>query len=181
MDTRYAHNASGAAAVLFQGKWRVEILCAMRSGPVHMGQLSRLIPGASKKMLTQNLRRLEADGIVVRHDMSEMVLHVEYDFNHEAREEVCSLLDHLAHWGDSTRRAKPFPLKMMDGPRSRLLLVASLCSSQVASREANGGRCRRRNLTPATQPASEGRNPGGQRVQGETSTGSPCRFFAGEN
>ena len=99
MDTRYAHNASGAAAVLFQGKWRIEILCAMRSGPVRVGQLSRLIPGASKKMLTQNLRRLEADGIVVRHDVSEMVLHVEYDFNHEAREEVCSLLDHLAHWG----------------------------------------------------------------------------------
>jgi len=50
-------------------------------------------------MLAHNLRRLEADGIVVRRDMSEMVLHVEYDFTHEAREEVCSLLDHLAQWG----------------------------------------------------------------------------------
>lgn len=109
IDTRYAHSASGAAAVLLQGKWRVEILCAMRSGPVRVGQLSRLIPGASKKMLAQNLRRLEADGIVVRRDMSEMVLHVEYDFNHEAREEVCSLLDHLAQWGRlyATSRATP--------------------------------------------------------------------------
>lgn len=61
IDTRYAHSASGAAAVLLQGKWRVEILCAMRSGPVRVGQLSRLIPGASKKMLAQNLRRLEVD------------------------------------------------------------------------------------------------------------------------
>jgi hypothetical protein len=32
IDIRYAHSASGAAAVLFHGKWRVEILCAMRSG-----------------------------------------------------------------------------------------------------------------------------------------------------
>jgi DNA-binding HxlR family transcriptional regulator len=109
MDTRYAHSACGAAAVLFQAKWKVEILCAMRSGPVRVGQLSRLIPGASKKMLTQNLRRLEADGVVVRRDMSEMVLHVEYDFDHEAREEVCSLLDQLAHWGRlyATSRAIP--------------------------------------------------------------------------
>lgn len=60
IDTRYAQNASRAAAVLLQGKWRVEILCAMRSGPVRVGQLSRLIPRASKKMLAHNLRRLEA-------------------------------------------------------------------------------------------------------------------------
>jgi DNA-binding HxlR family transcriptional regulator len=99
IDTRYVKSASRTAAVLLQGKWRVEILCAMRSGPVRVGQLSRLIPGASKKMLAHNLRQLEADGIVLRRDMSEMVLHVEYDFTHEAREEVCSLLDHLAQWG----------------------------------------------------------------------------------
>jgi DNA-binding HxlR family transcriptional regulator len=99
IDTRYAQSASRTADTLFQGKWRVEILCAMRSGPVRVGQLSRLIPRASKKMLAHNLRRLEADGIVVRRDMSEMVLHVEYEFTHEAREEICLLLDHLAQWG----------------------------------------------------------------------------------
>jgi DNA-binding HxlR family transcriptional regulator len=99
VNTRYAQSSSHAAAVLFQGKWRVEILCAMRSGPVRVGQLSRLIPRASKKVLAHNLRRLEADGIIVRRDMSEMVLHVEYEFTHEARQEVCSLLDHLAQWG----------------------------------------------------------------------------------
>jgi DNA-binding HxlR family transcriptional regulator len=99
IDTSYAQTASRAAAVLFQGKWRVEILCAMRLGPVRVGQLSRMIPRASKKMLAQNLRRLEADGLIVRHDMSEMILHVEYEFTNEAREEVCSLLDHLSQWG----------------------------------------------------------------------------------
>jgi DNA-binding HxlR family transcriptional regulator len=85
----------------------LKILCAMRSGPVRVGQLSRLIPRASKRMSAHNLRRLEADGIVVRRDMSEMVLHVEYDFNREGKEEVCSLLDHLAQWGRfyASRRA----------------------------------------------------------------------------
>jgi DNA-binding HxlR family transcriptional regulator len=69
-----------------------------------------MIPRASKKMLAQNLRRLEADGLIVRRDMSEMVLHVEYEFTNEAREEVCSLLDHLSQWGQTyalSRAARP--------------------------------------------------------------------------
>lgn len=50
-------------------------------------------------MLTQNLRRLEADGIVVRNDMSDLVLHIEYELSESAREEVCTFMDHLAKWG----------------------------------------------------------------------------------
>jgi DNA-binding HxlR family transcriptional regulator len=98
-DTRYVRDATFAVGVLFQSKWRVQILCAMRSEPVRLGQLARLIPGASKKMLTQNLRQLEADGIVVRKDMSDLVLHIEYELDERTREAVCALLDHLATWG----------------------------------------------------------------------------------
>jgi DNA-binding HxlR family transcriptional regulator len=81
-----------AVDLLLQSKWRVQILCAMRSGPVRLGQLARLIPGASKKMLTQNLRQLEADGIVVRRDMSELVLHIEYELDERTREGVRGLI-----------------------------------------------------------------------------------------
>ncbi len=49
VDTRYIHNASRSASVLFQGKWKLEILCAMRAGPVRVGQLSRLPPGNFKE------------------------------------------------------------------------------------------------------------------------------------
>ena len=78
-DTKYVHSTTIAVAVLFQSKWRAQILCALRSGPVRLGQLVRLIPGASKKMLTQNLRRLRADGIVVRNNLSNLRLHIEHD------------------------------------------------------------------------------------------------------
>jgi len=98
-NTRYVRNTTFAVGVLFQGKWKVQILCAMRMGPVRLGQLARLIPAASKKMLTKNLRELEADGIVVRKDMSDLVLHIEYELNDSTREGVCALLDHLATWG----------------------------------------------------------------------------------
>ena len=95
----YVRRAHLALDVLFRGKWQVQILCAMRNGPIRIGILGRMIPGASKKMLAQNLRKLEANGIVVRRDLSELVLHVEYELHAEARESIGALLDHLAQWG----------------------------------------------------------------------------------
>jgi DNA-binding HxlR family transcriptional regulator len=99
LDLRYLRDMRFAVAVLFQGKWRVEILCALRYGPVRLGELARALPGASKKMLTRNLRELEAARIVVRRDMSDLVLHVEYELEDTVREGVCDVLDHLAKWG----------------------------------------------------------------------------------
>ena len=97
--SRYVRRATLTAEVLFRGKWKLQILCAMRFGPVRLGQLARIVPGASKKMLTQNLRQLEADGIVVRKDMSDLVLHIEYELDESTREGVCAILDHVAKWG----------------------------------------------------------------------------------
>lgn len=95
----YIRRAQLTFDILLQGKWRIQILCALRRGPVRLGELGRLIPGASKKVLAQSLRRLEADGIVTRKDMSDCVLHVEYELNCDVRELVCSLLDHLSNSG----------------------------------------------------------------------------------
>jgi DNA-binding HxlR family transcriptional regulator len=85
---------------ILDGKWKLQILCAMRSGPVRLSQLMRLAPAASKKGLRANLRSLESSHLVVRRDLSDSVLHVEYDFEDSVRESVSSLLDHLATWGD---------------------------------------------------------------------------------
>jgi len=68
-----------AANAILRGKWTIAILCVMRDGPVRLGELTRLIPDASKKVLLVNLKQLEATRIVVRNDFSERVLHVEYD------------------------------------------------------------------------------------------------------
>lgn len=88
------------AIELLQGKWRMQIiLCMMRSGPVRLGQLSRAIPSASKKVLTENLRELETSGMVVRRDLSGTVRHVEYDIAEGLRPGIASILDHLASLG----------------------------------------------------------------------------------
>ena len=88
-----------AFEIFLQGKWRVHVLWNLRHGPVRIGQLGRLIPGASKKVLAQHLRRLEADGIVVRKDMSDIVLHIEYELSSAYRDLVCDLLDQLSESG----------------------------------------------------------------------------------
>lgn len=92
--------ASVAFELLLQGKWKLQILLAMCSGPVRLGRLARMIPGASKKVLAQNLRKLQADGIVVRTDFSNVVLHVEYDLHPDLRDSICRLLNELGGWGD---------------------------------------------------------------------------------
>jgi DNA-binding HxlR family transcriptional regulator len=71
----------------------------LRESPVRIGQLERLVPGASKKILAQNLRRMEADGIVIRTDMSDLVLHIEYQLNEDVRDLVCKFLDVLSETG----------------------------------------------------------------------------------
>jgi DNA-binding HxlR family transcriptional regulator len=100
-DIAYVRRANLTVKVLLQGKWSIEILCDMRHGPVRFGQLGRTVPGASKKMLTQTLRKLEADGIVMRKDFSEIVLHVEYELHENVRDSVIALLEHLAQWGEA--------------------------------------------------------------------------------
>ena len=88
-----------AFEIFLQGKWRVHVLWSLRHGPVRIGQLGRLIPCASKKVLAQHLRRLEADGIVVRKDLSDIVLHIEYELSSAYRELVGDLLDRLSDAG----------------------------------------------------------------------------------
>lgn len=96
--TTYIHKVSLVTEIL-EGKWKLQILCAMRAGPVRLSRLMRLIPSASKKGLRSALRDLESAHIVVRRDLSNAVLHVEYDFADDVRELLAALLDNLAEWG----------------------------------------------------------------------------------
>jgi len=68
---------------IVHGKWKLRILCAMRTKPVRLSQLMRY-PGASKKALRASLRPWNRR-MVVRRDMSGAVLHVEYDFADDMR------------------------------------------------------------------------------------------------
>lgn len=76
----------------------MQILCALLDGPVRLSQLRRLVPTASKKALTANLRSLEKVKLIVRRDLSSSVLHVEYEIAELARAPLAALVDQLSRF-----------------------------------------------------------------------------------
>jgi DNA-binding HxlR family transcriptional regulator len=59
-------------------KWLTLVVSALADGPLRYGELSRAIPGASQKMLTQTLRKLERDGLVARTVTAAVPVRVSY-------------------------------------------------------------------------------------------------------
>jgi DNA-binding HxlR family transcriptional regulator len=80
------------------GRWRTVILARLKEGVHRYGELRRLIPGISEKMLTQRLRDLETDGLVSRHDRGTVPPHVEYDLTDEGRS-LIPVLEAMYDWG----------------------------------------------------------------------------------
>jgi DNA-binding HxlR family transcriptional regulator len=67
-----------AAAHVIGGKWKPLLLWTLNSGPHRFGELRRQVVGISEKMLIQQLRELETDGIVHREVYHEVPPKVEY-------------------------------------------------------------------------------------------------------
>jgi DNA-binding HxlR family transcriptional regulator len=64
---RPTDNCGFATAIrMIEGKWKVDILCGLGTAPRRFGRLRQSISGISEKMLAQQLRELEADGLVER-------------------------------------------------------------------------------------------------------------------
>ncbi|MFI0779683.1 winged helix-turn-helix transcriptional regulator [Streptomyces sp. NPDC021212] len=67
-----------AAMDVIGGKWKVLILWALHVRPHRFGELRRELPGVTEKVLTDQLRELELDGIVHREVYDEVPPRVEY-------------------------------------------------------------------------------------------------------
>jgi DNA-binding HxlR family transcriptional regulator len=66
------------ALELIASKWAMLILPALARGPMRNGALLRQVGGITQKMLTQTLKDLERNGLVVREDRGTVPPHVEY-------------------------------------------------------------------------------------------------------
>ncbi|MCP3804853.1 helix-turn-helix transcriptional regulator [Allokutzneria sp. A3M-2-11 16] len=82
---------------LIDGKWSVDVLLALKHGPVRHGQLRRAIGGVSQKMLTQTLRDLERARLVSREVRESTVTTVEYSLA-PAGHSLLALLRQMHDW-----------------------------------------------------------------------------------
>jgi DNA-binding HxlR family transcriptional regulator len=87
------------AIALIQGKWKIGILSNLQRGSVRLSQLRRMFPQASKKMLAQQLREMERDGLIIRTDLSGRLRHVEYSLSNSGGVAVLQLINTLTEWG----------------------------------------------------------------------------------
>ena len=81
------------------GKWKVLILCHLKNQKMRFSELQRSIPQITKKMLTQQLRELENDGIVNRFVYQQVPPKVEYSLSNTG-ESLREVLDIMCAWGE---------------------------------------------------------------------------------
>ncbi|WP_175406373.1 winged helix-turn-helix transcriptional regulator [Bacillus sp. FJAT-27264] len=81
------------------GKWKCVILCHLTHGKKRTTELKQLMPAITQKMLTQQLRELESDGIINRISYNQVPPKVEYELS-EYGESLKYILDSLCNWGE---------------------------------------------------------------------------------
>jgi DNA-binding HxlR family transcriptional regulator len=87
-----------AALMVVGGKWKPLILFHLGPGKRRFGELRRLVSGVSEKMLIQQLRELQADGVIERIDFKEVPPRVEYAVTPLGRSLAEALMP-LCEWG----------------------------------------------------------------------------------
>ena len=83
---------------LIGNKWKMLILRNLMSRPWRFNEMLRSIPGISRKVLTDNLRALELDGIIIRTAYPEMPPRVEYALS-DLGETMRPIIKALEVWG----------------------------------------------------------------------------------
>jgi len=82
------------------GKWKTRILWELYHKNCHFSDLRRAIPDITKKMLTQCLRELEQNNLVIRMEKDGKVIRVEYALS-EYGVKTIPLVTYMSEWGSN--------------------------------------------------------------------------------
>ena len=80
------------------GKWKPALLYHLMDGPKRFSSLRRFADGISERTLALQLKELEADGIVSRHDFGEVPPRVEYALT-DLGKKAMPMLKNIEQWG----------------------------------------------------------------------------------
>jgi len=91
------------AAHIIGGQWSLVICSWLLSGKLRFGELKRRLPNITERMLTLQLRKLEANNIVKRTVYAEVPPKVEYELT-PIGYELGSIIKQLENWGDKHKK-----------------------------------------------------------------------------
>jgi len=87
-----------ATLQLIGGRWKTIILYSLTAGTRRFGEIAVRIPDISRKVLTEQLKELEADGLILRVQYKEIPPRVEYSLTDLGRS-LSSVIRELEIWG----------------------------------------------------------------------------------
>lgn len=89
----------GVTLNVIGGKWKLLILWHLQTGPIRFGELMKKMDGVTQKMLTQELRELEKDELILRKVFPVVPPHVEYSLTAYGKT-LDPVLKTLCEWGE---------------------------------------------------------------------------------
>ena len=84
--------------MLIGNKWKIFIVQRLLDRPWRFNELQKNIPGISQRVLTDNLRSMEEDGIITRTVYPEVPVRVEYSLS-ELGNTMRPIIDSMFEWG----------------------------------------------------------------------------------
>ncbi|MEO0478952.1 MAG: winged helix-turn-helix transcriptional regulator [Planctomycetota bacterium] len=87
------------------GRWKPVLVCHLLQGKKRFGELRRLTPNATERMITLQLRELEADGVISREVFAEVPPRVEYDVTEFGRS-LQPVLESMQAWGSAFKERR---------------------------------------------------------------------------
>lgn len=88
---------------LIGSKWKLLILRNLLERPWRFNELKKSLAGISQKVLTDSLRSMEEDGLIIRTVYPEVPPHVEYSLS-ELGETMRPILNSLKEWGTNYKK-----------------------------------------------------------------------------
>ena len=85
---------------LIGGKWKGSIIYHLKDQPVRFNDLTRMLGGASKKMVDQRLKELEMQGMVLRKVINDRPVAVTYELT-DFGKSALAILEDLRVWSES--------------------------------------------------------------------------------
>ncbi|MFN3209033.1 MAG: winged helix-turn-helix transcriptional regulator [Roseovarius sp.] len=93
-----------ASLRIIGGKWKPLILFFLAKGPLRYGELKRSVDGVSDKVLINQLREMEAHGVLSRTDHKEIPPRVDYELT-PLGSDLAAALEPICAWGEANASA----------------------------------------------------------------------------